>query len=162
MPPSSTGRPQKHPAGIWKGSFVWPTALFLLNTLPFFNAYKLLFLFFLWIGFLFHTLDTRHIHQVALDYFSDFSLVLDLLRAKIIVADFSEMNLVLGILAAHAGIVIVSVKNRTGIFFYQNTFFSWFVLIFISYILGCLIRWTGRQALSWGLYGQLLPCCWPK
>jgi hypothetical protein len=55
---------------------------------------------------------------VALDYFSNFSLVLDLLRAKIIVADFSEMNVVLGILAAYDGIVIVSVKNRTGIFIF--------------------------------------------
>jgi hypothetical protein len=51
---------------------------------------------------------------VALDYLCDFALVLDLLRGKIFVSDFAQMNVVVRILAAHAGIVIVSVKNRTG------------------------------------------------
>ena len=51
---------------------------------------------------------------MALDYLCNFSLVLDLLRGKIFVSDFAQMNVVVRILAAHAGIVIVSVKNRTG------------------------------------------------
>ena len=56
--------------------------------------------------------------QVALDYGCDFSLVLDLRRAKILVRDFSQMDAVVTALmalgAAEGTIVIVSVKNRIG------------------------------------------------
>jgi hypothetical protein len=52
--------------------------------------------------------------QAVLDYSSVFSLVTDLLRAKIFVATFAQMDAVVRALAAHSGIVIVHVKNRIG------------------------------------------------
>jgi len=53
---------------------------------------------------------------VALDYASDFSLLVDLRRAKIIVKDFEQMDAVVRALvrlgAAGGRITIVSAKNR--------------------------------------------------
>ena len=55
---------------------------------------------------------------MALDYGCDFSLVLDLRRAKILVKDFRQMDAVVTALMALGGaggtIVVVSVKNRIG------------------------------------------------
>ena len=55
---------------------------------------------------------------MALDYGCDFSLVLDLRRAKILVMDFRQMDAVVkGLIelgAVGGTIVIVSVKNRIG------------------------------------------------
>ena len=52
--------------------------------------------------------------QVALDYACDFSLLVDMRRAKILVKDFKQMDDVVKALAASNKIVIVSVKNRIG------------------------------------------------
>ena len=52
--------------------------------------------------------------QVALDYAGDFSLVTDLLRAKIFVTSLVAMGAVLRALAAHADIIVIKVKNRVG------------------------------------------------
>ena len=52
--------------------------------------------------------------QVALDYAGDFSLVSDLLRAKIFVTSLVAMSRVLRALAAHPHIRIVKIKNRVG------------------------------------------------
>ena len=52
--------------------------------------------------------------QVALDYAGDFSLVTDLLRAKIFVTSLVTMGAVLRALAAHTDIIVIKVKNRVG------------------------------------------------
>lgn len=49
-----------------------------------------------------------------LDYDCDFSLLLDMRRAKILVRDFKQMDNVVKALAASDKIVIVNVKNRIG------------------------------------------------
>ena len=55
---------------------------------------------------------------MALDYGCDFSLVLDLRRAKILVKDFRQMDAVVKVLMVFGEvggtIAIVSVKNRIG------------------------------------------------
>ena len=52
--------------------------------------------------------------QVALDYFGDFSLVTDLLRAKIFVTSLAAMARVIGALAEHPDILIIKIRNRVG------------------------------------------------
>ena len=52
--------------------------------------------------------------QVALDYFGDFSLVTDLLRAKIFVPSLVAMAAVIRALLAHPDILIIKIKNRVG------------------------------------------------
>ena len=51
---------------------------------------------------------------MALDYACDFSLLVDMRRAKILVKDFKQMDDVVKALAASDKIMIVSVKNRIG------------------------------------------------
>ena len=51
---------------------------------------------------------------MALDYFGDFSLVTDLLRAKIFVTSLVAMAEVIRALADHRSILIIKIKNRVG------------------------------------------------
>ena len=62
---------------------------------------------------------------MALDYALDFSLVTDLLRAKIFVTSLAAMHLVIRAMAAHPQIQIVKVKNRVG----QSLLFSFFLRV---------------------------------
>ena len=72
---------------------------------------------------------------MALDYGCDFSLVLDLRRAKILVKNFRQMDAVVKALMAlgevGGTIAIVSVKNRIGninvFIFYFYTFFKMYI-----------------------------------
>ena len=51
---------------------------------------------------------------MALDYAGDFSLVTDLLRAKIFVTSLAAMAAVIRALAGHPDILIIKIKNRVG------------------------------------------------
>ena len=51
---------------------------------------------------------------MALDYAGDFSLVTDLLRAKIFVASLTAMAAVIRALVGHPDILIIKIKNRVG------------------------------------------------
>lgn len=71
---------------------------------------------------------------MALDYGCDFSLVLDLRRAKILVKNFRQMDAVVKALMAlgevGGTIVIVSVKNRIG----KTKYFIFIFIFFFMYI----------------------------